>query len=120
MSYQEKNVSTMNNSNCKNTPSGATTAHQSLLEILPKVEKIGMELECKIHNLQATKSHLFDLLSEKMENVQEEELKLSLLSIIWQITTLDECLQSCITNDDFYNLDNFIFHAKQLLTQKTL
>jgi len=118
MSNQIKNVSTMNNSNCKNTPCSATSAQSSLLELLPKVTHIGMELENKIFNLTQTKNHLSNLFSEAIDKLPESKVKNNLYSILWQIQTIDDCIADCMTADDFYNLDNFIYHSKELLTPK--
>lgn len=118
MSNQVTNVSTMNNSNCKNTPCSATSAQSSLLELLPKVAHIGMELENKIFNLSNTKCLLLDNLSRIIEELPEGVLKDRLYNTFWQIRTIDSCIADCITYEDFYNLDNFIYHSKELLTPK--
>ena len=118
MSNQVTNVSTMNDSNCKNTPSSATSAQSSLLELLPKVAHIGMELENKIFNLSNTKCLLLDNLSCIIEEVPDGVLKNRLYNTLWQIQTIDSCIADCITCEDFYNLDNFIYHSKELLTPK--
>ena len=120
MSNQIKNVSAMNSSNCINTPCSAKTAHTSLLEILPKVEHIGMDLEGKIHNLTQTKNHLSDLFSEAIDKLPESKVKNNLYSILWQIQTIDDCIAGCLTADDFYNLDNLIYYSKKLLTPKSI
>lgn len=120
MSNQVKNVSAMNNSNCIDTLSSATSAHTSLLEILPKVEHIGMDLEVKIHNLTQTKNHLSDLFSEAIDKLPESKVKNNLYSILWQIQTIDDCIAGCLTADDFYNLDNLIYYSKKLLTPKSI
>ena len=120
MSNQIKNVSAMNNSNCIDTPCSAKTAHTSLLEILPKVEHIGMDLEGKIYNLTQTKNHLSDLFSEAIDKLPESKVKNNLYSILWQIQTIDDCIASCLTADDFYNLDNLIYYSKELLTPKNI
>ena len=113
-----ENVNAMNNSNCIDTPCSAKTAHTSLLEILPKVEHIGMDLEGKIYNLTQTKNHLSDLFSEAIDKLPESKVKNNLYSILWQIQTIDDCIASCLTADDFYNLDNLIYYSKELLTPK--
>lgn len=113
-----ENVNAMNSSNCIDTPCSAKTAHTSLLEILPKVEHIGMDLEGKIYNLTQTKNHLLDLFNEVMDKLPESRVKDSLYSILWQIQTIDDCIAGCLTADDFTNLDNFIFFSKELLTSK--
>ncbi|HFA9657214.1 TPA: hypothetical protein WM899_001246 [Neisseria gonorrhoeae] len=118
MSNQIKNVSTMNNSNCKNTPCSATSAQSSLLELLPKVTHIGMELENKIFNLSNTKNLLLDNLNSGLDELPDGRLKDRLYNILWQIQTIDDCIADCMTSDDFYNLDNFIFYSKELLTPK--
>ncbi len=113
-----ENVNAMNSSNCIDTPCSAKTAHTSLLEILPKVEHIGMDLEGKIYNLTLTKNHLSDLFSEAIDKLPESKVKNNLYSILWQIQTIDDCIASCLTADDFYNLDNLIYYSKELLTSK--
>ena len=118
MSLQLNNVSTVNNSTCKNTLSSAITAQSSLLELLPKVAHIGMELENKIFNLSNTKCLLLDNLSCMIEEVPDGVLKNRLYNTLWQIQTIDSCIADCITCEDFYNLDNFIYHSKELLTPK--
>ena len=118
MSNQVTNVSTMNNSNCKNTPCSATSAQSSLLELLPKVAHIGMELENKIFNLSNTKDLLLDNLNSGLDELPDGVLKDRLYNILWQIQTIDDCIADCMTADDFYNLDNFIYHSKELLTPK--
>lgn len=119
MSNQVTNVSTMNNSNCKNTPCSAITVETSiLLELLPKVAHIGMETENKIFNLSNTKCLLLDNLSCIIEELPEGGLKNRLYNTLWQIQTIDSCIADCITCEDFYNLDNFIYHSKELLTPK--
>ena len=118
MSIQVTNVSTMNNSNCKNTPHSATSAQSSLLELLPKVTHIGMELENKIFNLSNTKNLLLDNLNSGLDELPDGRLKDRLYNILWQIQTIDDCIADCMTSDDFYNLDNFIYHSKELLTPK--
>ena len=115
-----ENVNAMNNSNCIHTPCSAKTAHTSLLEILPKVEHIGMDLEGKIYNLTQTKNHLSDLFSEAIDKLPESKVKNNLYSILWQIQTIDDCIASCLTADDFYNLDNLIYYSKELLTPKNI
>ena len=115
-----ENVNAMNSSNCIDTPCSAKTAHTSLLEILPKVEHIGMDLEGKIYNLTQTKNHLLDLFNEVMDKLPESRIKDSLYSILWQIQTIDDCIAGCLTADDFTNLDNFIFYSKELLTSKII
>ena len=115
-----ENVNAMNSSNCIDTPCSAKTAHTSLLEILPKVEHIGMDLEGKIYNLTQTKNHLSDLFSEAIDKLPESKVKNNLYSILWQIQTIDDCIAGCLTADDFYNLDNFIFYSKKLLTPKNI
>lgn len=124
MSNRLNNVSAMNNSTCKNTPNIATNVKidetkQILSTLLPKVEKIGVDLECKIDNLNRTKINLFGLLCRKLEKLSEGSLKNDLYSLIFQIQTIDDCLQECMTSDDFFNLDSFIYETKQLLTQKS-
>ena len=119
MSNQIKNVSAMNNSNCIGTPCSAKTAHTSLLEILPKVEHIGMEVENKICNLSKTKRYLFSDLTEFVDKLPDDNLKNNLFDIVWQIQTLDDCISECMKAEDFYNLDNFIYYAKKILTQKS-
>lgn len=120
MPKYDENVNAMNNSNCIDTPCSAKTAHTSLLEILPKVEHIGMDLEGKIYNLTQTKNHLSDLFSEAIDKLPESKVKNNLYSILWQIQTIDDCIAGCLTADDFYNLYNFIFYSKKLLTPKNI
>lgn len=115
MLHSVKNATIVNNS----SEVAQNENQKSLLEILPKVEKIGMDLECKIDNLTKTKSHLFGILSETMEKLPNSKLKDDLQATMFQIMTIDDVLAECMTTDDFFNLDNFIFHTKKLLTQKT-
>lgn len=118
MPKYDENVNAMNNSNCINTPCSATSAQSSLLELLPKVAHIGMELENKIFNLSNTKDLLLDNLNSGLDELPEGVLKDRLYNILWQIQTIDDCIADCMTADDFYNLDNFIFYSKELLTPK--
>jgi hypothetical protein len=118
MPKYDENVNAMNNSNCINTPSSATSAQSSLLELLPKVAHIGMELENKIFNLSNTKDLLLDNLNSGLDELPDGVLKDRLYNILWQIQTIDDCIADCMTADDFYNLDNFIFYSKELLTPK--
>ena len=118
MPKYDENVNAMNNSNCINTPSSATSAQSSLLELLPKVAHIGMELENKIFNLSNTKDLLLDNLNSGLDELPEGVLKDKLYNILWQIQTIDDCIADCMTSDDFYNLDNFIYYSKKLLTPK--
>ena len=118
MPKYDENVNAMNNSNCINTPSSATSAQSSLLELLPKVAHIGMELENKIFNLSNTKVLLLDNLNSGLDELPDGVLKDRLYNILWQIQTIDDCIADCMTADDFYNLDNFIFYSKELLTPK--
>ena len=118
MSYTEKNVNAMNNSNCIDTPCSATSAQSSLLELLPKVAHIGMEVENKIFNLSNTKDLLLDNLNSGLDELPDGVLKDRLYNILWQIQTIDDCIADCMTSDDFYNLDKFIFYSKELLTPK--
>lgn len=109
-----------NNSNKDYTPCSATSAQSSLLELLPKVAHIGMELENKIFNLSNTKDLLLDNLNSGLDELPDGVLKDRLYNILWQIQTIDDCIADCMTADDFYNLDNFIFYSKELLTSKTI
>ena len=118
MPKYDENVNAMNNSNCINTPCSATSAQSSLLELLPKVAHIGMELENKIFNLSNTKDLLLDNLNSGLDELPDGVLKDRLYNILWQIQTIDDCIADCMTTDDFYNLDNFIFYSKELLTPK--
>lgn len=118
MPKYDENVNAMNNSNCINTPCSATSAQSSLLELLPKVAHIGMELENKIFNLSNTKDLLLDNLNSELDELPDGVLKDRLYNILWQIQTIDDCIADCMTTDDFYNLDNFIFYSKELLTPK--
>ncbi len=118
MPKYDENVNAMNNSNCINTPSSATSAQSSLLELLPKVAHIGMEVENKIFNLSNTKDLLLDNLNSGLDELPDGVLKDRLYNILWQIQTIDDCIADCMTTDDFYNLDNFIFYSKELLTPK--
>lgn len=118
MPKYDENVNAMNNSNCINTPCSAISAQSSLLELLPKVAHIGMELENKIFNLSNTKDLLLDNLNSGLDELPEGVLKDRLYNILWQIQTIDDCIADCMTADDFYNLDNFIFYSKELLTPK--
>lgn len=118
MPKYDENVNAMNNSNCIDTPCSATSAQSSLLELLPKVAHIGMELENKIFNLSNTKDLLLDNLNSGLDELPEGVLKDRLYNILWQIQTIDDCIADCMTADDFYNLDNFIFYSKELLTPK--
>lgn len=118
MPKYDENVNAMNNSNCINTPSSATSAQSSSLELLPKVAHIGMELENKIFNLSNTKDLLLDNLNSGLDELPDGVLKDRLYNILWQIQTIDDCIADCMTADDFYNLDNFIFYSKELLTPK--
>ena len=118
MPKYDENVNAMNNSNCINTPSSATSAQSSLLELLPKVAHIGMEVENKIFNLSNTKDLLLDNLNRGLDELPDGVLKDRLYNILWQIQTIDDCIADCMTTDDFYNLDNFIFYSKELLTPK--
>jgi len=118
MPKYDENVNAMNNSNCINTPCSATSAQSSLLELLPKVAHIGMELENKIFNLSSTKDLLLDNLNSELDELPDGVLKDRLYNILWQIQTIDDCIADCMTADDFYNLDNFIFYSKELLTPK--
>ena len=118
MPKYDENVNAMNNSNCINTPCSATSAQSSLLELLPKVAHIGMELENKIFNLSNTKDLLLDNLNSGLDELPDGVLKDRLYNILWQIQTIDDCIADCMTSDDFYNLDNFIFYSKELLTPK--
>lgn len=118
MPKYDENVNAMNNSNCINTPCSATSAQSSLLELLQKVAHIGMELENKIFNLSNTKDLLLDNLNSGLDELPEGVLKDRLYNILWQIQTIDDCIADCMTADDFYNLDNFIFYSKELLTPK--
>lgn len=118
MPKYDENVNAMNNSNCINTPCSATSAQSSLLELLPKVAHIGMELENKIFNLSNTKDLLLDNLNSGLDELPDGVLKDRLYNILWQIQTIDDCISDCMTADDFYNLDNFIFYSKELLTPK--
>ena len=120
MTKSTKIANFTNNSSGDYTPCSAKTAHTSLLEILPKVEHIGMDLEGKIYNLTQTKNHLLDLFNEVMDKLPESRVKDSLYSILWQIQTIDDCIAGCLTADDFTNLDNFIFFSKELLTSKII
>lgn len=120
MPKYNENVNAMNNSNCIDTPCSATSAQSSLLELLPKVAHIGMELENKIFNLSNTKDLLLDNLNSGLDELPDGVLKDRLYNILWQIQTIDDCIADCMTSDDFYNLDNFIFHSKELLTPKTI
>lgn len=120
MTKSTKIANFTNNSSGDYTPCSAKTAHTSLLEILPKVEHIGMDLEGKIYNLTQTKNHLLDLFNEVMDKLPESRVKDSLYSILWQIQTIDDCIASCLTADDFTNLDNLIFYSKELLTSKII
>ena len=115
-----ENVNAMNNSNCIDTPCSATSAQSSLLELLPKVTHIGMELENKIFNLSNTKDLLLDNLNNGLDELPDGRLKDRLYNILWQIQTIDDCIADCMNSDDFYNLDNFIFYSKELLTSKTI
>lgn len=118
MPKYDENVNAMNNSNCINTPCSATSAQSSLLELLPKVAHIGMEVENKIFNLSNTKDLLLDNLNSGLDELPDGVLKDRLYNILWQIQTIDDCIADCMTTDDFYNLDNFIFYSKELLTPK--
>lgn len=118
MPKYDENVNAMNNSNCINTPCSATSAQSSLLELLPKVAHIGMEVENKIFNLSNTKDLLLDNLNSGLDELPDGVLKDRLYNILWQIQTIDDCIADCMTSDDFYNLDNFIFYSKELLTPK--
>lgn len=118
MPKYDENVNAMNNSNCIDTPCSATSAQSSLLELLPKVAHIGMELENKIFNLSNTKDLLLDNLNSELDELPDGVLKDRLYNILWQIQTIDDCIADCMTTDDFYNLDNFIFYSKELLTPK--
>jgi len=118
MPKYDENVNAMNNSNCINTPCSATSAQSSLLELLPKVAHIGMEVENKIFNLSNTKDLLLDNLNRGLDELPDGVLKDRLYNILWQIQTIDDCIADCMTTDDFYNLDNFIFYSKELLTPK--
>ena len=118
MPKYDENVNAMNNSNCINTPCSATSAQSSLLELLPKVAHIGMELENKIFNLSNTKDLLLDNLNSGLDELPDGVLKDRLYNILWQIQTIDDCIADCMTTDDFYNLDNFIFYSKELLAPK--
>ena len=118
MPKYNENVNAMNNSNCIDTPCSATSAQSSLLELLPKVAHIGMELENKIFNLSNTKDLLLDNLNSGLDELPDGVLKDRLYNILWQIQTIDDCIADCMTSDDFYNLDNFIFYSKELLTPK--
>lgn len=118
MPKYDENVNAMNNSNCIDTPCSATSAQSSLLELLPKVAHIGMELENKIFNLSNTKDLLLDNLNSELDELPDGALKDRLYNILWQIQTIDDCIADCMTTDDFYNLDNFIFYSKELLTPK--
>lgn len=120
MPKYDENVNAMNNSNCINTPCSATSAQSSLLELLPKVAHIGMEVENKIFNLSNTKDLLLDNLNSGLDELPDGVLKDRLYNILWQIQTIDDCIANCMTSDDFYNLDNFIFYSKKLLTSKTI
>ena len=120
MPKYDENVNAMNNSNCIDTPCSATSAQSSLLELLPKVAHIGMELENKIFNLSNTKDLLLDNLNSGLDELPDGSLKDRLYNILWQIQTIDDCIADCMTADDFYNLDNFIFYSKELLTSKTI
>mgnify|MGYP000876216749 FL=1 len=120
MPKYDENVNAMNNSNCIDTPCSATSAQSSLLELLPKVAHIGMELENKIFNLSNTKDLLLDNLNSGLDELPDGALKDRLYNILWQIQTIDDCIADCMTADDFYNLDNFIFYSKKLLTPKTI
>ena len=118
MPKYNENVNAMNNSNCIDTPCSATSAQSSLLELLPKVAHIGMEVENKIFNLSNTKDLLLDNLNSGLDELPDGMLKDRLYNILWQIQTIDDCIADCMTTDDFYNLDNFIFYSKELLTPK--
>ena len=118
MPKYDENVNAMNNSNCIDTHCRATSAQSSLLELLPKVAHIGMELENKIFNLSNTKDLLLDNLNSGLDELPDGRLKDRLYNILWQIQTIDDCIADCMTSDDFYNLDNFIFYSKELLTPK--
>nr|DAJ56895.1 MAG TPA: hypothetical protein [Caudoviricetes sp.] len=118
MPKYNENVNAMNNSNCIDTPCSATSAQSSLLELLPKVAHIGMEVENKIFNLSNTKDLLLDNLNSGLDELPDGVLKDRLYNILWQIQTIDDCIADCMTTDDFYNLDNFIFYSKELLTPK--
>ena len=107
----------VNKSNSICTLSSAKTA-SSISEILPKVEKINLDLEGRIDCLTKTKNHLFSALLETMESLPDGKVKDSLYSYIWQIHTIDGCLAECITSDDLYNLDSLIHYTKELLTLK--
>ena len=104
MPKYDENVNAMNNSNCINTPSSATSAQSSLLELLPKVAH--------------TRDLLLDNLNSGLDELPDGVLKDRLYNILWQIQTIDDCIADCMTADDFYNLDNFIFYSKELLTPK--
>ena len=90
-------------------------AAASILELLPKVERIGSELETKVYNLNSTKKHLFDLLSQAIGKLPDEH-QMDLLPFIWQLMTIDDVLSECITPKDFCNLEDFFYYAKELLT----
>ena len=90
-------------------------AAASILELLPKVEHIGSELETKVSNLNSTKKHLFDLLSQAIGKLPDEH-QMDLLPFIWQLMTIDDVLSECITPKDFCNLEDFFYYAKELLT----
>ena len=87
----------------------------SILELLPKVEHIGLELETKVSNLNSTKKHLFNLLSEAIGKLPDEH-QMDLYPFVWQLMTIDGVLSECITPRDFCNLEDFIYYAKELLT----
>lgn len=107
----------VNKSNSIRTLSSAKTA-SSISEILPKIQKINLDLEGRIDCLTKTKNHLFSALLETMESLPDGKVKDSLYSYIWQIHTIDGCLAECITSDDLYNLDSLIHYTKELLILK--
>ena len=87
----------------------------TILELLPQVQHIGTELECKMY----TKNHLIGMLSEAIEKLPNEQQH-NLSNLLWQIVTIDGVLSECITPKDFCNLEDFIYYTKELVTLNTL
>lgn len=83
-------------------------------EALKRVQRLDIDLGLKLHNLEETKSCLFGVVLERLEKVADKDLRANLLSLIYQITTLNAIATESLTLQDFDNIEDFVFYAEKV------